>query len=220
MLEDIKAVIFDLDGTLIDSMHVWDQVDIDFLKKRGKEVPADLFSHLPSGDGLRAIAVYFKERFNLSESIQDIIAEWNSMVLDFYSNLELIPGALDLLDKIEKSGKKLAIGTSNSQVLTQAVLDNNNITYRFLSIVTGCKINRGKPFPDIYLKVANELAVSPNQCLVVEDTIHGVEAAINAGMKVVAIYNDYSKNDSDRLKSKAHAFVNNYSELDTLLFQI
>ncbi len=218
MLEKIKAIIFDLDGTLIDSMHVWDQVDIDFLKKRGKEVPADLFTDLPSGDGLLAIAIYFKEKFNLEDNINDIIAEWNSMVLDFYSNLDLITGAKEMLDKLTKLGYKLAIGTSNSEVLTKAVLDYNKISHLFLSIITGCKIQRGKPFPDIYLQVAKELNVKPEECLVIEDTLHGVQAAQNARMKVVAIYNDYSKSDKDKLIKKANAYVDNFSELDTLLF--
>ncbi len=218
MLEDIKAVIFDLDGTLIDSMHVWDQVDIDFLKKRGKEVPDDLFSDLPSGDGLLPMAIYFKDKFDLADSTEDIIAEWNSMVYDFYSTLGLIKGADELLIKLINKGLRLGIGTSNSEVLTQATLQYNQIFNNFQSVVTGCKIQRGKPFPDIYLTVAQELDIAPQHCLVIEDTLHGVEAAKNAGMKVIAIYNDYSKKDKSLLMQNADAFVNNYSELDSLLF--
>ncbi len=218
MLEDIKAVIFDLDGTLIDSMHVWDQVDIDFLKKRGKEVPDDLFSDLPSGDGLLPMAIYFKDKFDLADSTEDIIAEWNSMVYDFYSTLGLIKGAEELLIKLINKGLRLGIGTSNSEVLTQATLQYNQIFNNFQSVVTGCKIQRGKPFPDIYLTVAQELDIAPQHCLVIEDTLHGVEAAKNAGMKVIAIYNDYSKKDKSLLMQNADAFVNNYSELDSLLF--
>lgn len=218
MLKDIKAVIFDLDGTLIDSMHVWDQVDIDFLKKRGKQVPIDLFSDLPSGDGLLPMAIYFKEKFNLPDSVEDIIAEWNSMVYDFYSSLSLIDGAEQLLQKLQDLGLRLGIGTSNSQVLTEATLQYNRIRENFQSVVTGCKINRGKPFPDIYLTVAKELNIDPQNCLVIEDTLHGVEAAKNAGMKVIAIFNDYSKIDKEKLILKADAFVNDYSELDSLLF--
>jgi len=218
MLDNIKAIIFDLDGTLIDSMHVWDQVDIDFLKKRGKEVPKDLFSDLPSGDGLLPMAFYFKKKFNLPEETDEIIAEWNSMVLDFYSSLSLIEGADQLLNKLLNKKFKLGIGTSNSEVLTEAVLKYNHIKDNFHSIVTGCKITRGKPFPDIYLTVAEELNIAPNNCLVLEDTLHGVEAAKNAGMRVIAIYNDYSKKEAALLKIKADAYVYNYSELDSLLF--
>lgn len=218
MLKDIKAIIFDLDGTLIDSMHVWDQVDIDFLKKRGKEVPDGLFSDLPSGDGLLAIAVYFKKKFNLPESTEAIISEWNSMVYDFYSSLDLIEGAKELLIKLAKKGFSLGVGTSNSQVLTETVLEYNQIRNMFKSVVTGCKMQRGKPFPDIYLSVSQSLDVSPENCLVLEDTLHGVQAAKNAGMKVIAIYNDYSKVDFEQLKQTADNYVYNYSELDSLLF--
>lgn len=219
MLKNIKAVIFDLDGTLIDSMHVWDQVDIDFLQKRGIAVPEDLFSDLPSGDGLLSIAIYFKEKFQLSETVEAIIAEWNSMLFDFYSSLDLLEGAEELLLKLANRGMKLGIGTSNSEVLTETVLKYNRIRANFQSLVTGCKIRKGKPFPDIYLAVAQELNILPENCLVIEDTLHGVEAAKNAGMKVIAIYNDYSKKDKDLLIKSAHAFANDYSELDSLLFQ-
>jgi 16S rRNA pseudouridine516 synthase len=218
MLKDIKAVIFDLDGTLIDSMHVWDQVDIDFLQRRGKEVPEKLFSDLPSGDGLLSIAIYFKNKFDLPDTVEDIISEWNSMVFDFYSTLDLIDGAEQLLLKLKRMGLILGIGTSNSEVLTETVLKYNKIRDNFKSVVTGCKIKRGKPFPDIYLNVSREINILPENCLVIEDTIQGVKAAKNAGMKVIAIYNDYSKSDTEKLKKIADAFVYNYSELESLLF--
>lgn len=218
MLKNIEAVIFDLDGTLIDSMHVWDQVDIDFLKKRGMEVPNDLFSDLPSGDGLLPMAIYFKEKFKLNDKVEDIISEWNSMVLDFYSNLNLNKGAAEMISKLHQAKLKLAIGTSNSEVLTKAVLKHNKLEHFFSSIITGCRIERGKPYPDIYLQAAKELNVKAENCLVIEDTLHGVEAAKNAGMKVIAIYNDYSKKDREKLTKNAHAYVDDYSQMDFLLF--
>lgn len=218
MFKQKKAIIFDLDGTLVDSMHVWEKVDIDFLEKRGHSVPADLFSNLPQGDGLLSIAKYFKARFSLPDDVDSILDEWNSMLLDFYSQVTLINGAYELLGKLKNSHKILGMGTSNSEVLAQAVLLNNKIKDYFSSVVTGCKLERGKPFPDIYLTVAKELGVNPQDCVVIEDTTHGVEAAKNAGMSVIAIYNDFSKSDVPLLKQKADRFVHDYNELDSLLF--
>lgn len=218
MFKQKKAIIFDLDGTLVDSMHVWDKVDTDFLAKRGHAVPDDLFCNLPSGDGLLPIAHYFKERFSLTEDVDAILAEWESMLIGFYSQVKLIEGAYETLGKLLNSNKILGMGTSNSEVLAEAVLANNKIKDYFSSIVTGCKVERGKPFPDIYLTVAKELGVKPHECLVIEDTTHGVEAAKNAGMSVIAIYNDFSKKDEEALKQKSDRFVKDYNELDSLLF--
>ncbi len=217
-INKFNSVIFDLDGTLIDSMHVWEQVDIDFLGKRGLQVPDDLFKDMPAGDGYVAIAKYFKDKFALSETVEQITDEWDSMVYDFYKNIELRSGALDLIEKLHRSGIVLGIGTSNSTKLTSVVLANHKLYSFFKEVTTGSEVDRGKPFPDIYLKVSSKLNTNPEDTLVIEDTLHGVEAAKNAGMTAIAIYNDYSKKDELKLKELADYFVYNYEELDSLLF--
>ena len=214
----IESIIFDLDGTLINSMHVWEQVDIDFLAKRGLKVPTDLFANMPSGDGYTAMARYFKEKFKLPETVEMITQEWDSMVYDFYRTLGLREGAFELIDKLHKNSIKLGIGTSNSDALTNVVLEKNDLLKYMAAITTGSNIDRGKPFPDIYLNVADKIAVDPTKCIVIEDTLHGIQAAKNAGMTAIAIYNDYSKKHEQALKESADYFVYDFFQLDSLLF--
>src|SRR5690554_2813400 len=107
----IKAVIFDLDGTLIDSMGIWDKVDVDFLKKRNIEVPEDLFVDTESGNSINDLAILFKDKFKLAESLDEIKLEWQSMVEDYYRyELKIKPNVIDVLNFLREKNIKLAIG--------------------------------------------------------------------------------------------------------------
>ncbi|MDF2533059.1 MAG: haloacid dehalogenase superfamily protein subfamily variant 3 with third motif having or [Clostridia bacterium] len=213
VLDNIKAAIFDLDGTLIDSMGIWGKVDIDFLEKRGIETPADLrdyIEHLSFVD----TAKYFKDRFKLSESIEVIMDEWNSMAYYEYSNtVTLKPGAKEYLECIKSKGIKLALATSNSHVLLEAVLKNNGVFEYFESITTTIEVDKGKNHPDIYLLSAKKLGVSPKQCIVFEDILPAVMGAKAAEMKVVAIYDAYSEHQREAILKNADYFIYEYKEL-------
>ena len=157
-----KAVIFDLDGTLIDSMGLWRQVDRDFLHKRGLAVPRDLFHHLPSGNSFIQTAQYFKDRFGLPDSAEAIMAEWTQMVGWHYANsVKLKPGAKKLVEKLNAKGVPLGLGTSNSRELAEKVLVQTGVWHYFVSVVTGDQQLLGKPWPDIYLKGAQERDLEP-----------------------------------------------------------
>jgi len=213
-----QAVIFDLDGTLIDSMQLWRRVDRDFLHKRGIAVPHDLFDHLPQGNSFIQTAQYFKDRFALTDSPESIMREWTEMVGWHYENdVRLKPGARGVLQELCKKNIPIGLGTSNSHPLAEKVLSRNGVWRFFQSVVTGDMHLLGKPFPDIYLKSAENLNRLPGQCIVVEDTLSGIQAAKAAGMTAFAIHDEDSREQQIQIKALADAWAENYQELRNLL---
>ncbi len=203
----IKTVIFDLDGTLIDSMGIWAEVDLEFLNKRNILVPDDLFSDMTEGNSFTDLAIYFKNKFDLSESLDEIKEEWTQMVFEHYAQkIPLKPFVLDLIYFLNDKNIPLAIGTSNSDLLTKAVLTKNNILDNFKVLVAGCHNIKGKPNPDIFLSAAEKLNLQPNECLVIEDTLAGVMAAKNADMKVFAVYDKHAQIEHEEIINNADRF--------------
>ena len=215
-----QAIIFDLDGTLIDSMQLWRRVDGEFLNKRGIAVPDDLFDHLPSGNSFIQTAQYFLDRFGLSDSVESVMAEWTDMVRRHYANdVPLKPGAGELVRRIAASGIPIGLGTSNSMELATTVLSANGIWQHFHAAVTGDMHLMGKPFPDIYLKCAQALEVPADRCLAIEDTLTGVQAANSAGMRVYAIYDEDSQPQWPQIKELAHRAFQDYHSLSPVVLK-
>lgn len=210
MLDNIKAVIFDLDGTLVDSMWIWKDIDIQYLEKRGVELPEDLQKEI-EGMSFTETANYFKTRFKLKESIEEIKAELNMMALDFYRNkIILKKGVREFINYLKNKEIKIGIGTSNSRELALEVLKRHDIFNSFDTIRTSCEVERGKPHPDVFLKVAEDLGVAPEACMVFEDTYAGVLAAKRAGMKVFAIYDELSLPYKKDILKLADKYIDDY----------
>jgi HAD superfamily hydrolase (TIGR01509 family) len=213
MLKNVEAVIFDLDGTLVDSMWLWEAIDIEYLKRFNLELPSDLQEHI-EGNSFTETALYFKERFKIQDSIDKIKEDWNGMALDYYSHkVPLKRGVQAFLDHLKEHNIPMGIGTSNSRQLVEIIIDKHNIGHYFKSIRTSCEVNKGKPAPDIFLKVAEDLGVAPEKCLVFEDIPNGILAAKNAGMKVCAIYDDFSKMMNEEKIQLADYFIEHYEVL-------
>ncbi len=188
----IKGVIFDLDGTLVDSMWMWKAIDIEYLGKRNLQCPEDL-QKMIEGMSFTETAAYFKERFNLPDSLEEIKAEWVLMSLDKYKHqVPLKPGAGRFLQFLKDRNIPMGIATSNGSAMVDGVLESLKIRPFFHTVVTACQVQAGKPAPDIYLYVAKELGVRPQDCLVFEDVPAGIQAGKAAGMKVVAMADEFS----------------------------
>lgn len=213
MLENKKAVIFDLDGTLVDSMWMWEAIDIEFLEKRGLKCPEGIQKAI-EGMSFTETAIYFKERFGLSESTEEIKAAWTAMSIEKYRHqVPLKPGAGEFLACLAEKGVKAGIATSNGREMVDAVIEALKIGQYFQVVATACEVAAGKPAPDIYLKVAAELSVAPKDCLVFEDVPAGILAGKRAGMTVCAVEDEFSKDMKEEKKKLADYFIQDYYEI-------
>lgn len=213
MLTNIKAAIFDLDGTLADSMWVWAQIDVDYLKSKGCSMPKNLkdeITHL----SFNQTAIYFKEKFNLTDSIEKISSDWNDMAFNHYAhNVKLKPGAKEFLDYLRSCKIKIALATSNSLTLLEACLKNNEVYDYFDVITTTDEVCNGKDCPDVYLLSAKKLGVNPENCLVFEDILPAVQAAKCANMKVIAVKDDASLNSKEALQNYSDKYIDSFTDL-------
>ncbi len=209
-LDGFEAVIFDLDGSLVDSMWMWKAIDCEYLQGFGIDPPKDLQKDI-GGRSFFETARYFKDRFGLEDSIEKIGDDWNRMAWDKYTHeVPLKDGVFEFLSECDKKGIKLGIASSNSTELIEQVLSSHDIRERFGSIKSGTEILKGKPAPDVYLAVAKELGVDPEKCLVFEDLVDGIKAGKNAGMTVVAVSDDYSRHSDDLKKELADYYIEDY----------
>lgn len=214
MLNGIKAVIFDLDGSLVDSMWIWKDIDIEYLGRFGISLPPNLQSEI-EGKSFSETAVFFKERFQIPDSIEQMKQDWNEMAWQKYINdVPLKPGADIFLQYCIKNGIKLGIATSNSRELVEAVAKARGFGKDFDCIMTGCDVKKGKPAPDIYLSVADKLGVEPQECLVFEDITAGIMAGKNAGMRVCAVEDAYSMHQTVEKKALADYYIKDYYEIE------
>ena len=210
---EIKAVIFDMDGTLIDSTGIWHEIDINFFAKRGMELPSDYAQHIVHL-GLKQAAIYTKETYHLSESIQDIMDEWHNMSIDMYRyNVPLKPHALELLKLFKENNIKMAIATANDEPLYRPCIERLGIGEYFDEIADVNTAKEGKQSAKIYLDLAKKMGAEPQNTLVLEDMPTCVKTANKSGFITVAVYDNASKAYDKEKKDNSLLFINDFGEL-------
>ena len=212
ILNNIKAIIFDLDGTLLDSCSIWSDVDYVFFKKRGMEVPSD-YGEAIGHIGLDKAAIYTIERFNLNEKKEDIIREWKSGVLDHYKNqVKLKPHAYEFIKRIKKEGIIFCGATANDEDCYKSALINNGIYDDFSFILEVTNFKAGKDKPDVYLEACKRMGVEISECAVFEDLLTPLKTAKDAGFLTVAVYEETSRDEEEK-KGIADIYISDYNEL-------
>lgn len=208
-----KAVIFDLDGTMIDSMGIWKQIDEVFMSERSLTIPADLQEKI-EGMSFRETAEYFIKTFSLEDTPEELMAHWNQMAVEWYmTKIPFKPGLLEFLRQCRDAGISLGIATSNARPLVEAVLKAHGVLDFFLTIQTADEVERGKPAPDVYLAAAKSLLTDPKDCLVFEDVIMGILAGKNAEMEVCAVYDHHSIHQDQKKRELADYYITDYTEI-------
>lgn len=212
-LKNIEGAVFDLDGTLLDSSWVWEKVDEKFLGDRGFQVPDDYVDEI-SPLGAERAAVYTIERFGLNEDKDDIVREWIEMAKKEYATeVACKPYAKEFLEELHKLNIKMAVATSSDRELFMKTLEREGILKYFQKIVTVDEVERGKGYPDIYEEAARRIKVNPHKCLVFEDILAGVTGASLGEFNVVAVFDEKSKHNWEKIKSISKYSINDYKEL-------
>jgi HAD superfamily hydrolase (TIGR01509 family) len=209
----MQAAIFDLDGTLLDSLGVWEDIDRAFLGARGFTVPEDYVRAIAPLSP-RASAQYTIARFGLRETVEEVLSVWNEMAHRAYSeHIALKPFARDYLLRLQAQGIRLAVATASHEDLFLPALRRNGIADLFESYTTLNEVQRGKGFPDVYLRAAQKLGLAPAACTVYEDLLAGICAAKEGGFYTVGIYDPGAQLEWPLIQASADHCALGYAQL-------
>lgn len=182
----MQAVIFDLDGVLVDSEPAQGKASRDLFARYGKKY-TERHGQEFLGVRVREEIAILKRRWHLEPSVEMLLAQRRQIFERLLGSLELKPGARELLQQLAVRHIPLGLGTSSETWYVDRVMAKFNLRRYFKAIVTGDDVVKGKPDPEVYLKVARGLGVAPEECVVIEDAPSGAAAAKAAGMAVILI---------------------------------
>lgn len=207
-----EAAILDLDGTLLDSMDVWEQIDIMFLQKRSLPVPENYVTEI-CARSFEEAAQYTIDLFGLTEKVDDMVREWNEMaVYEYAHHVKLVPHAQEYLVMLKKAGIKLAVATGLPEKLFVPCLENNSVLGMFDALCSTDEVTRGKEFPDVFELAADKLGVNTEQCLVFDDVLPAVKSAKQAGMLVCGVYDKYSAHHQTEIEKISDLYIKDFAE--------
>ena len=208
------ALIFDFDGTLADSLWVWDDVDKRFLMKHNIAYDKE-YAETITVLGFESGADYTIKKFNLDLSAEEIIEEWKALSKDAYANnVHLKPYAKTYLEKLSNAGIHMAIATSLQRQILEPCLKLNGVFHLFDSISVCDEItDNGKSTPAVYEHAAQALGVELNKCIVFEDVVPAALSAKRGGAYVVGVYDEHKHQATQELREISDEFIENYEQL-------
>ena len=184
------AVLFDMDGLLIDSMQYWIEHDHEWFAMFNSKVTPELIKFF-TGKSMRQNIEWIKNEYHLEESVDELVAKRIAMTNSIYTEkCQLLPGVTKLVSSIHTSAVKQAIASGSSHDRIQTVVDRFDLADYFDALLSTDDVGfKGKPAPDVYLHVAKQMGVEPSRCVVVEDAENGLRSAQAAGMQCIAVPN-------------------------------
>lgn len=210
---DIELVIFDLDGTLIDSTSLWADIDKDFFHSKGMEIPPNYNKEI-AHIGLTAAAILTRDKYVPYLSIEEIMKQWNDYALEAYQkHIPLKDHALELLDLLKSHQVKIALATANSEELYLPCLNRLDVYKYFDMVIDVNSCKDGKNSPEIYDKVRHQFGTKRENSLVVEDMLQAEMTAFSNGYFVVGVNDKNSVTHPEENKKYCHLFIDNFKQL-------
>ena len=208
----MKAVIFDMDGVIIDSEPIHFEVDMQTMKDFGCSISKEELNKYV-GTTNEYMWTDIKNKYKLDQSVEEIINYRSEMVTRKVIESDLIPieGIADLLKELKVKNIPAAIASSSPRDFIEVVVSKFQLEDYFSCILSGEEVENGKPAPDIYVETAKKLGISPEECIVIEDSKNGVLAAKKAGMKCIGFKNI---NSGDQDLSKADCIVSSILDVN------
>lgn len=215
----IKGAIFDLDGTLLDSMFIWDTIGEDFLRSLGIEPKEDLKETFKTFT-LQQSACYYRSNYGVTLSVNEIINGVNAMVANYYCNILLLkPGVAAFLMKLRERGIKMCIATATDRHLVEAALERCGVRAFFSEIFTCTQVGKGKEEPAIYRAAQEHLGTDKMETVVFEDAAHALKTAKTDGFLTAAVYDAHENNQED-MKKFSDFYIENFLNADAFLNSI
>lgn len=206
-------LIFDMDGTLIDSNGIWRDVDIAFLARRGLPYTREYYEGVAHTVFPKA-AVFTKEYCHLAESTDEIMAEWMEMAGDLYTtSVPVKPGVVAYLERCRTAGERMAVLTSSVPAHCHAALTHLGLKPYFEQIFFAQELGMDKKEPAIYLKTAERLGVAPEECTIFDDSIAACRSARTAGMTVVGVYDEFFHVSWKEMQTVCHRCIRSFETL-------
>ncbi len=212
-IKNIQGAIFDLDGTILDSMHIWSDIGLLFLKNKGVEAPKGIEDEFVKMSMVQA-AEYYIKNIDPTATVIDIVNEVNSLVQGFYFNEVIKKNDVeDFLKFLKSKDVKMCIATATDKHLVEKALERNGIREYFSEIFTCSSVGAGKDTPVIYDVASEHLGTPKERTYIFEDALYAIETANKAGYNIVGIKDISEKADPDDVKKLCDYYINNYSEI-------
>lgn len=213
---DVTGAIFDLDGTLLNSMYIWTEIGTRFMEKHGiVPTPQNQQDFLKMS--LEQAADYYRANFDANATKEDIINEINTMVEGFYfHDVQLKPGVKELLDVLKSKNVKCCVATATDKYMVEAALKRNGILPYFSEIFTCTTVGAGKDTAVIYDEALRHLGTEKDKTLVFEDAYYAMKTAHAAGYRVIAVRDIAEEADETAIRAVCERYISGYEEIAPL----
>lgn len=209
----LQSAIFDMDGTLLDSMHIWKDLGSDILRGLGYAPRPDLQERLKVLT-LRDGAAYCKEAYGMTQSVEEVAELIASRIEAFYSReVQAKPGVVKFLSLLKMEGVWMYVATATDRRLAEAALRQAGIYDYFRGIVTCAEAGRGKDSPEVFERAMRRLRSNKRDTVVFEDALHAIQTAKAAGFRVAAVYDPSAREDQEAIKALADYYIRSFEEM-------